>query len=416
RPPRCLNQNRGLTAHMLIGFSSGKRRKRKSCARPLLERLRGRESPSVPVFVVSALVKAWLMVPVSWSRYPEDTPTSRRRRRSSSGSLPSAQTRPSPRSQSHSHSRGREGLRPQWGGSGVGAPCTFSRSGSRERPTGLRNYAFSSSSVYYGGYRYRHHHYAGDRQWAEDYEEKEESYRQGRLKERERTGELGAPEVWGLSPEFPEPDSGEHTPVEDEEVKTKKNSSSRSRSEEKRKKASRSKNKKRKKKSKGKQRKYSDNSDSNSDYDTSSDDDKKRATKSKKKEKKKKHRAKKPKKKTKTKKESSVKSCKDSEGELPEDIWIEQSKIADNMALIGLEAPIIHTSQDEEPLNYGHALLPGEGAAMAEYVKAGKRYVMSGSRHCRMEAVRLRKENQIYSAHEKRAFASFNQEERRKRE
>lgn len=33
-----------------------------------------------------------------------------------------------------------------------------------------------------------------------------------------------------------------------------------------------------------------------------------------------------------------------------------------------------------------------------------------------MEAVRLRKENQIYSADEKRALASFNQEERRKRE
>ncbi|KAB0402845.1 hypothetical protein E2I00_019790 [Balaenoptera physalus] len=177
---------------MLIGFSSGKRRKRKSCAGPLLERLRGRESPSVPVFVVTALVKAQLMAPVSRSRYPEDTPGSRRRRRSSSGSLPSAQARPSPwgsRSHSHSHSRGREGLRPQWGGSGFGAPCTFSRSGSREWPTGLRNYAFSSSSVYYGGYRYHHHHYAGDRQWAEDYEkEKEESYRQGRLKERKDWG------------------------------------------------------------------------------------------------------------------------------------------------------------------------------------------------------------------------------------
>lgn len=56
--------------------------------------------------------------------------------------------------------------------------------------------------------------------------EKEESYRQRRLKERERIGELGAPEVWGLSPKFPEPDSDEHTPVEDEEVKTKKSSSS----------------------------------------------------------------------------------------------------------------------------------------------------------------------------------------------
>ena len=72
--------------------------------------------------------------------------------------------------------------------------------------------------------------------------------------------------------------------------------------------------------------------------------------------------------------------------------------------------------------SFGAALLPGEGAAMANYVKAGKRiprrgeigltsseitsfedqgYVMSGSRHRRMEAVRIRKENQIYSADEK---------------
>lgn len=43
-------------------------------------------------------------------------------------------------------------------------------------------------------------------------------------------------------------------------------------------------------------------------------------------------------------------------------------------------------------------------------------HVMFLVRHRRMEAVRLRKENQIYSADEKRALASFNQEERRKRE
>jgi len=86
---------------------------------------------------------------------------------------------------------------------------------------------------------------------------------------------------------------------------------------------------------------------------------------------------------------------------------------------------------------YGKALLPGEGAAMAAFVAEGKRiprrgeigltsdqidsfesvgYVMSGSRHRRMEAVRLRKENQIYSADEKRALAMFNKEERAKRE
>ncbi|XP_055988516.1 NKAP-like protein [Sorex fumeus] len=392
------------------------------------------------------------MAPVSRSRYP-DTSCSRGRRRSSSSSEspPSTQAGPSSwggPSRSRSHSRCREDLRPPWGGSGLGAGSSLSSSGSQARPLVPRNYRITSASVYYGGSRYHHHHHhhhAGDQDWAEDYEkEKQESYRQRRLKERERIGELGAPEVWGLSPRFPEPDSDEYTPVEYEEVKAQKSSSSSSSSssEEKRKKkkTGHSKNKKkRKKKSKRKHKRCSDNSDSDSDSDADYSFHEKRRAKKAKKEKKKKHRGKRNKKKKsrKTKKESSDSSSKDSEGELPEGIWIGQPKVADTMDLIGPEAPIIHTSQDEKPLNYGHALLPGEGAAMAEYVKAGKRiprrgeigltseeiasfecsgYVMSGSRHRRMEAVRLRKENQIYSADEKRALASFNQEERRKRE
>lgn len=40
----------------------------------------------------------------------------------------------------------------------------------------------------------------------------------------------------------------------------------------------------------------------------------------------------------------------------------------------------------------------------------------SSFRHRRMEAVRIRKENQIYSADEKRALAMFSKEERQKRE
>merc|ERR1712241_605124 len=85
----------------------------------------------------------------------------------------------------------------------------------------------------------------------------------------------------------------------------------------------------------------------------------------------------------------------------------------------------------------GTQLLKGEGEAMAAYIAEGKRiprrgeigltsdeitkyeedgWVMSGSRHRRMEAVRLRKENQIYSADEKRALAMFSKEEREKRE
>jgi hypothetical protein len=75
--------------------------------------------------------------------------------------------------------------------------------------------------------------------------------------------------------------------------------------------------------------------------------------------------------------------------------------------------------------SYGSHLLAGEGEAMAAYVKEGKRiprrgevglttdqiddfenqgFVMSGNRHKRMTAVRLRKENQVYTAEEKRAL------------
>eukprot|EP00911_Craspedida_sp_UC1_P001612 UC1_evm1s1221 len=43
-------------------------------------------------------------------------------------------------------------------------------------------------------------------------------------------------------------------------------------------------------------------------------------------------------------------------------------------------------------------------------------YVMSGSRHRRMEAVRLRKENQVYTADERRAFVVANYNEKMKRE
>ncbi|CAJ0763296.1 7048_t:CDS:2, partial [Entrophospora sp. SA101] len=87
--------------------------------------------------------------------------------------------------------------------------------------------------------------------------------------------------------------------------------------------------------------------------------------------------------------------------------------------------------------DYGGALLAGEGSAMAAYVQEGKRiprrgeigltsneiqsfegvgFVMSGSRHRRMNAVRIRKENQVISAEEKRALMLFNQEEKSKKE
>ena len=87
--------------------------------------------------------------------------------------------------------------------------------------------------------------------------------------------------------------------------------------------------------------------------------------------------------------------------------------------------------------NYGKALLPGEGQALAQYVQQNQRiprrgeigyssteiekyeqsgFVMSGSRHARMNAVRLRKENQVYSAEEKRALALITMEEQKQKE
>jgi predicted RNA-binding protein with RPS1 domain len=86
---------------------------------------------------------------------------------------------------------------------------------------------------------------------------------------------------------------------------------------------------------------------------------------------------------------------------------------------------------------YGSALLAGEGQAIAQYVQQNLRiprrgeigysgddiegyeqsgYVMSGSRHARMNAVRIRKENQVYSAEEQRALALITMEENQQKE
>uniref|UniRef100_A0A2R9ACD2 NFKB activating protein n=1 Tax=Pan paniscus TaxID=9597 RepID=A0A2R9ACD2_PANPA len=383
------------------------------------------------------------MAPVSGSRSPDrEASGSGGRRRSSSKSPKPSKSARSPRgrrSRSHSCSRSgdRNGLTHQLGGLSQGSRNqsyrSRSRSRSRERPSAPRGipFASASSSVYYGSYS---RPYGSDKPWPSLLDkEREESLRQKRLSERERIGELGAPEVWGLSPKNPEPDSDEHTPVEDEEPKKSTTSASTS-EEEKKKKSShskeRSKKRRKKKSSKRKHKKYSEDSDSDSDSETdSSGKNANSILQALKKYKKKRSK--------KSRKESSDSSSKESQEEFLENPWKDRTKAEEPSDLIGPEAPKTLTSQDDKPLNYGHALLPGEGAAMAEYVKAGKRiprrgeigltseeiasfecsgYVMSGSRHRRMEAVRLRKENQIYSADEKRALASFNQEERRKRE
>jgi hypothetical protein len=80
---------------------------------------------------------------------------------------------------------------------------------------------------------------------------------------------------------------------------------------------------------------------------------------------------------------------------------------------------------------------PGEGEAMEIYASNGMRiprrgeigldtarietledagYVMSGARHKKMNAMRLRKENQVINAEEKRAILNLQREEKIKRE
>lgn len=210
----------------------------------------------------------------------------------------------------------------------------------------------------------------------------EDEFMEQRRQQREMIGLKDCPEIWGKSPEPENSDSGEElerkASVSDKKVKKKK----------------------RKKEKKHK--------------------------KEKKKKSKKKHKSKKSK-------------SSSSESEVEE--WVEKSNMSKTeIQSDGEETVVGPTQKAHATLTHkemGKALLPGEGAAMAAYVAEGKRiprrgeigltsdqiaqfesvgYVMSGSRHRRMEAVRIRKENQIYSADEKRALAMFSKEERHKRE
>lgn len=164
------------------------------------------------------------------------------------------------------------------------------------------------------------------------------------------------------------------------------------------------------------------------------------------KEKKKKKKSKKEKKSKKKKKKSKKKAKSSSSDSSGEEEWIEKD-VMESVAegrmnqsdesdqdIIG---PVLPQKVQLSHKELGTQLLKGEGEAMAAYIADGKRiprrgeigltsdeivryeddgWVMSGSRHRRMEAVRLRKENQIYSADEKRALAMFSKEERVKRE
>lgn len=182
--------------------------------------------------------------------------------------------------------------------------------------------------------------------------------------------------------------------------------------------------------------------DSDEEMNKLSNDSKKKIKGKKNKKEKRKHKHKAKKSKKKRKKKHSKSSHSESESSSEQE-WVERPKdvlyktgAEEENAASGEVGPVpVKTQLNHKDL--GHALLPGEGMAMAAYVSEGKRiprrgeigltsdeietfesvgYVMSGSRHRRMEAVRIRKENQIYSADEKRALAMFSKEERQKRE
>ncbi|KAG8691117.1 hypothetical protein FRC11_006690 [Ceratobasidium sp. 423] len=144
-----------------------------------------------------------------------------------------------------------------------------------------------------------------------------------------------------------------------------------------------------------------------------------------------------------------AKSKRSEEPQDDEDMWVEKAPAA---PFVPVPTAIQHEELEDDEVgpmpaissggklnerDYGGALLRGEGSAMAAYVQDGERiprrgeigltsdeietyetvgYVMSGSRHRRMNAVRMRKENQVISAEEKRGILKMQKEEREKRE
>ncbi|KAL6646006.1 hypothetical protein ACP70R_017614 [Stipagrostis hirtigluma subsp. patula] len=142
------------------------------------------------------------------------------------------------------------------------------------------------------------------------------------------------------------------------------------------------------------------------------------------------------------KSENAIHNAKNGDGEKGDTIRFMEEIVAQKQPALGDKAPLIVGPMppphvEAAQVNYGRALRPGEGDAIAQFVQRGKRiprrgevglsaeeiqrfedagYVMSGSRHARINAVRLRKENQVYSAEEKRALAAFNHDQKARRE
>lgn len=285
-----------------------------------------------------------------------------------------------------------------------------------------------------------------------NYQQKKSSnYLEARREQRELIGIEGTTDVWGKSPSHPEIYSDDE--LDDPDVKildgTFKKPKTKKRKTKKKKSKKSKKRKSSKKKFKGKRSKKkkvsscsnADSPSSDSSSDESSDSDSSESSSDSHSEEEEIWLEKtldgvKPiKKKTKTKKHK--KNKKRSKNEASK-YSLDRPRSSQDADVGGEEfGPTLRQTSGLSQKDFGRALLPGEGAAMAAYIAEGKRiprrgeigltseeianfesvgYVMSGSRHRRMEAVRIRKENQIYSADEKRALAMFSKEERQKRE
>lgn len=290
--------------------------------------------------------------------------------------------------------------------------------------------------------------------------ESEDRYWRSRREERERLGTIGVRRIWGYSPTHQELESvfEDHRLAEKMVVEEWKHGTVSGMKE--------GKKKKRKRKS----------STSSSDQSaiTSSSDDGRSKKKSKRKNKDTKDQKRRSNKKgkkgrsSKRKRHSSSSSSNSSDSDVKEsdgpegeqimdeegEVWVEVTKEMkaeqskkEEAALIGPQIPE-HIQQKLNPASAATNdikldaaartnMLRGEAAAMAAYAAQGKRiprrgeigltsdeiatyeqagYVMSGTRHKAMEATRLRKENQILTAEEKRMLKTFSQDERTKRE
>ena len=80
----------------------------------------------------------------------------------------------------------------------------------------------------------------------------------------------------------------------------------------------------------------------------------------------------------------------------------------------------VHDDDDDDDAPWGPRPLDAssrdDAAGGTTAADKAKGYVMSGSRHTRMNAVRIRRENQIYSVEEQRALALITLEENQQRE